>query len=608
MKHLCLLGACLALAATALGVLRLACRNDHPGEREPEDLPWFEDVTEAVGLDFVHDAGPIDGKYFLPQIVGSGAAVFDFDGDGLLDIYLLNNGGPHGRPNCLFRQLPGGRFQNVSKGSGLDITGYSMGVAIGDVNNDGFPDVLVTQYTGVRLFLNNGNGTFTDVTKEAGLDNPLWATSAAFLDYDRDGWLDLVVVNYVEYDPSWKCASPDGKPDYCPPNQFAGTVTKLFHNTGLRTEPVPEPKPKSVSLPGSGSGGLRIPRFEDVTLASHLGRVPGPGLGVACADFDGDGWPDILVANDGEANRLWINQHDGTFSEEAVRRGLALNGLGQRQANMGIALGDVDGDGLLDVFMTHLTEESNTLWRQGPRGLFRDETAAARLAGSGLRGTGWGAVLADFNHDGALDLVLVNGRVARGRPANSELGPYWSGYAERNRLFAGSGTGSFNDISTSNKPLCGSNGVYRALVAADIDGDGALDLLVTSVAGTARLYRNVAPKRGHWLLVRAVESLQGGREKTVPSPHAGESWGEERDAYGAEITIQAGGKRRVSGIYPGQGYLCSHDPRVHFGLGPASQVDAIEVRWPDGARETFEGGPADRVVRLVEGKGARLEK
>jgi hypothetical protein len=311
---------------------------------------------------------------------------------------------------------------------------------------------------------------------------------------------------------------------------------------------------------------------------------------VACADFDGDGWPDILVANDGEANRLWINRHDGTFADEAALRGLAVNALGQAQANMGIALGDVDGDGLLDVFITHLTEETNTLWRQEPRGLFRDGTAAARLASPGWRGTGWGAVLADFDHDGALDLALVNGRVARGRAANPSLGPHWSHYAERNQLFAGNGSGSLTDISTTNKPLCGTPGVYRALVVADIDGDGALDLLVTAVGEPARLYRNVAPKRGHWLIVRAVDPAL------------------KRDAYGAEITVRAEGRRWVSGIYPSQGYLCSHDPMVHFGLGQAARVDAIEVRWPDGTWEAFEGRSSDQVVQLVKGKGTRLEK
>jgi enediyne biosynthesis protein E4 len=562
----------LAFLFACISFIPFGCGKAAPDAVEPVAPPWFKDVTEEVGLDFVHDAGPVDeSKLFMPQIVGSGAAVFDFDGDGLLDLYLLNNGGPKGRPNRLFKQLPGGKFKDVSQGSGLDIAGYNMGVAVADVNNDGRPDVLVTQVGGVKLFLNNGDGTFTDVTKEAGLDNPHWAASAAFLDYDRDGWLDLVVVNYVDYDPSWPCAGLGGTPDYCPPNQFGGSVTKLFHNRGA-------------------AGAKGVPHFDDVTLSSGLGRVPGPGLGVACADFDGDGWPDILVANDGAPNRLWINRKDGTFVDEAVGRGLAYSGMGRAQANMGIALGDVYGDGLFDVFATHLTEETNTLWRQGPRGLFRDATATARLTGGGQRGTGWGAVLADFDHDGALDLALVNGRVSRAKAEADDLGPHWSHYAERNQLFVNDGKGVFTDISNNNKSFCGNAGVYRTLVVADIDGDGALDLLAGAVGGPIRLYRNVAPKRGHWLIVRAVDPAL------------------KRDAYGAEITVRAGVRRWVSAINPGQGFLCSNDPRAHFGLGPADRVDSIEVLWPDGARETFDGRPADQVVPIRKGEGKGLGK
>jgi hypothetical protein len=529
-------------------------------------------VTEEVGLDFVHDAGPLPGDtYFMPQIIGSGAALFDFNNDGRLDIYLLQNGGPKGARNRLYQQLPDGRFKDVSAGSGLDIAGYNMGVAIGDVNNDGLPDVLVTQYGGVRLFLNNGDGTFTDVTREAGLQNLAWGCSAAFLDYDRDGWLDLVVVNYVAYDPAKPCLGPNDPPEYCGPNTLPGQVARLFHNCG----------------PVAGARGRAV-RFEDVTAKSGLGALPGPGLGVVAADFDGDGWPDILVANDGQANRLWINRHDGTFRDEAVVRGLAVNRVGATEANMGIALGDVSGSDLFDVFITHLTAETHTLWVQGPRGRFEDRTSRAGLTRSAWRATGFGTVLGDFNHDGMLDLALVNGRVAKMDlpPGKDPLGPHWSRYAERNQLFANDGLGGFHDISLENPALCGRPNVARGLAYGDVNGDGALDLLVTTVAGRARLYRNVAPKRGHWLLVRAVDPRWGGR-----------------DAYGAEVRVRAGERTWLRLLNPASSFLCSNDVRMHFGLGPAERVEQIEVRWPDGMVEVFPGCGADRQIVLSRGAG-----
>jgi hypothetical protein len=544
-----------------------------PPGHEANDSPWFQDITEQAGLHFIHDAGPINGKYFLPQIIGSGAALFDFDNDGRLDILLLQNGGPSSpSTNRLFRQGRDGRFIDVSAGSGLDFAGYNMGVAIGDVNNDGWPDVFITQFGGVKLFLNNGDGrTFTDVTKEGGLDNILWGTSASFVDYDRDGWLDLVVVNYVDYDPTVQCAVGGGRPGYCHPSSFRGTVTKLYHNLG----PVPGAKGKTV-------------RFEDVTLKSGLGRKPGPGLGVVCADFNGDGWPDIFVANDDKPNHLWINQRDGTFKEEALIRGIAWNALGQNQGNMGIALGDVDGAGEFDLFVTHLTEEAHALWMQGPRGIFRDRIGPSGLANPHWRGTGFGTVLGDFDHDGWLDLAIVNGRVSPGPiVANPLLAPFWQEYAERNQLFANDGTGKFKDISLQNEPFCGQAMVSRGLACGDIDGDGALDLLVTTIAGPARLYRNVAAKKGHWLTVRAID----------PALH--------RDAYGATVTVHAGSRRWVGWINPGQSYLCSNDPRAHFGLGKADQVDSIEVLWPDGANEIFKGWAADQAIVLRKGEGTR---
>ncbi len=537
--------------------------------------PWFEDVTERAGLRFTCATGRLD-TFFMPASMGAGGALFDCDGDGRLDIYLVHQAGPGGTKNQLFRQRADGTFEDVSAASGLDVAGYGTAVAVGDVNNDGRPDVALGEYGRVRLFLNEGGGKFREVTQDAGLSNPNWATALAFVDYDRDGWLDLVVVNYVEYDPTYPCSAANGTPDYCSPKNFPGTVTRLFHNRG------PQP----------GGDGVK---FDDVTVAAGLARAPGPGLGVYCADFNGDGWPDIFVANDGRPNHLWVNHKDGTFAEEAAIRGVAYNGLGQALGNMGTAFGDVDGDGLMDLFVTHLKNETPTLWKQGPRGYFKDVTGPAGLAAPRWQGTGFGTVLADFDLDGALDLAIVNGHVSSEDPPPApELGPHWGMYGQRNQLFANDGTGRFRDVSAANPAFCGHANVGRALMWGDIFGSGAIDLLVTDMAGPARLFRNVAPRRGHWLAVRAL----------LPSPRGPADPKLDRDAYGAEVTVRAGPRRWVRLVSPADSYMGSSDARAHFGVGDAECVDAVEVLWPDGRRESFPGGPTDRHLTLRRGQGA----
>jgi hypothetical protein len=553
----------------ALLLLALAGGCDRPRAVAPEpeaapEPPWFEDVTEKLGLNFTHDCGPVTPAYFMPQIAGSGCAFLDYDGDGRLDIYLIHNGGPHGAKNQLFHQEKDGTFRDVSDGSGLDVAGYGMGVAVGDVNNDGRPDVLLTEYGGTRLFLNEGGGHFREITREAGLDNPLWATSAAFFDFDRDGWLDLVVVNYLDYDRSVPCTGHGGTRDFCGPNHFPGTAPRLYRNRGAER----------------GSAEVS---FEDVTLKAGLAAARGKGLGVVCADFDGDGWPDIFAANDMMANHLWINQHDGTFKEEAISRGVAYILGGAPAANMGIAWADLDGNGLPDLFVTHIIDEPHTLWKQGPRGFFQDRTVSAGLA-AGRHSTGFGAAFVDFDGDGRPDLAFVNGGVLRNRGADPS-GPFWSQYAQHHQLYANVGQGKFRDISASNPALCGTPSVGRGLAVGDFDNDGSPDLLVTEIGGRARLLRNIAPANGHWLAVRAL----------LPERN--------RDAYGAEVTVRAGDHSYWRLLNPGYSYCSSNDPRGHFGLGPHERYDAIEVLWPDGRAETFRGGLADRAIELRQGEG-----
>lgn len=534
--------------------------------------PWFQEITSDSGVEFVHRAGT---RYDMPDQVGSGVALLDADGDGRLDLYLVQNGGegPAAR-NQLFLQEPTGRFRNASEGSGADLAGRGMGAIAGDVNNDGRPDLVVTEYGAVRLLWNQGRGVFLPAGTNAGLDNPRWAAPASFLDFDRDGWLDLVVGNYVDYDPTQVCQDAQGRQDFCAPGTFAPTVARLWRNV--------------TGTPGGA------PRFADVTESSGLTRAPGVSLGLVCADFDGDGWMDIFSADDGRANRLWINRRNGTFAEEAAVRGLAYNAMGRTAANMGTAFADCDGDGLGDLFVTHLSEEFHALYRQDRRGLFLDVVAQAGLQRAGWRGTGFGTVLVDFDADGVPDLAQVNGLVRRALPGQTPVAggvdPWWGRYAQRAQLFSNDGTGRFLDRSASEPDLCGAALVGRSLAVGDLDGDGAPDLVAGAIGGPVRLYRNQSAPRGHWLAVVPVDAAAGGRE-----------------AVGAEVVVRSGSRRWWACLQPATSYLSSHEPVLHVGLGAATTCDEVEVRWPDGSREQFPGGAVDRRMRLPRGGGRSLD-
>lgn len=503
--------------------------------------------------------------------MSAGAALFDFDNDGRLDILLLQ-GGPPGsqKGGQLFRQEVDGKFADVTRASGLDVAGYGMGAATGDINNDGLPDVLLCGYTGVRLFLNTGRGRFRDVTQEAHLSDPGWAVSAAFFDYDRDGRLDLVVANYVEAVHK-SCPDAAGKSDYCSPLSYNGTPSRLYHNTG----------------------DIAHVRFSDVSDSSGIGRVVGSGLGVTTLDFNDDGWQDIFISNDARSNSLWLNQHDGTFKDHALQSGIAVNNSGMPQANMGIALGDLNGHSTPSIYVTHLGEEGNTLWAPLGGGLFQDATGGAGLLATSMRGTGFGTVMADFNNDTFPDLALVNGRIQRARDkgaiTDAGLGSHWNPYAETNQLFQGKAGGKFQEISLTNAPFCNLPNVGRGLACGDVWNDGGIALLTNSIAASARLYRNKASTSDHWIGVRALDPRLGGR-----------------DAYGARLTLYAAGHHWNGWVNPAYSMGCSNDPRVHFGLGSTTTIEKLEVLWPDGKKEKFTSLNLDRINTIQRGQGDDL--
>jgi enediyne biosynthesis protein E4 len=519
----------------------------------------FADVSAQTGIEFRHEDGRSGEKYFV-ETLGAGAAWFDYDRDGDIDIYFVNGADLPGkrspsRPtNALYRNDGGGQFVDVTAQAGVGHDGYGFSCAVGDYDNDGYRDLYVANYEEDVLYRNNGDGTFDDVTAAAGIANTQWAAAAAFADYDGDGDIDLFVANYVEYDlgANPRCGTPEMRL-HCSPDVFAATQSVLYANNSDGT-------------------------FTDVTAAAGLATAHGKAMGVVWSDYDNDGDTDLFVANDRMPDRLYRNNGDGTFTDLALMIGVALSADGLALSSMAAAFGDVDNDGWMDLSITNYHDEPNMLFMNGRDGFFSDVTYQSGVGGSGLNHLSWGGDFGDVDSDGDLDLFVANGHmdtnVAEMRPSLS--------YAQPNQLFLNRGDASFYEAS----PPVG-DGLHltkpsRGTAFGDYDNDGDLDLLITNCGEAPDLLRNDTVG-GHWLMFDTV-----GRESN-------------RDGIGARVRVFAGGVWQMREVRSGSSYPSHSDMRLHFGLGDASSAERVEIRWPSGLVEQLRGVSGDRLVRLEEG-------
>lgn len=530
----------------------------------------FREITQEAGLNFDHFNG-MTGEFLLPEIMGPGAAFLDYDGDGDQDIFLVQGATyPSGKTKpplypfkgkptdiLLRNDLKDGKVKlvDVTKQAGLSASGFGMGVTVGDIDNDGFPDIYVTNLGNNILWRNKGDGTFEDITQASGTNDPHLSTSAIFADVNGDGFLDLFVSNYMRFtsEDSPKCYAANSALDYCGPDAYPAQGDRLFVNKGDGT-------------------------FRDQTylLAS---ATPGAGLGVEILDADNDGLLDIYVANDGDPNHLWRNKGDGTFEEAALFSGIALNGEGVPEAGMGVTAGDVDGDGDEDIFLTHLESETNTLY-VNDGGFFDDGSAASGLGLPSMPFTGFGTRFFDLQNDGHLDLLVLNGAVRTMLEQAAKDDPY--PLKQANQIFVNNGKGKFTDISERGGKTFRALEVSRGAAFGDVDNDGAIDMLLINNLGPARLYTNNASKGSHWLGVSVKAK------------------GDKRHALGAvvKLTLKAGDKPLMRRVNRGGSYLSAHDPRVLFGLGTHTNYHQLEVVWPDGHKQVFAGGKADRYMEV----------
>ena len=521
------------------------------------------DVTERAGLTFRHNSGAHGGK-LLPETLGSGCAFLDYDADGWQDILLVNGMDWPGLKRTrstlqLYRNNRDGTFADVTKSAGLDVEMYGMGVAVGDFNNDGFPDLLVTCVGQNRLFRNTGKGTFLDVTRSSGLQGrQAFSTSALWVDIDRDGFLDLFVCNYVRWSPENDVfCSLDGKEkSYCTPEAYRGETCWLFRNNGNGT-------------------------FTDVTATSGVFDTSSKALGVAMLDDDADGWPDLFVANDTQPNKLYRNQKNGTFKEGAVEAGLALSRDGKARAGMGVDAADLDGSGRATLAVTNFDNEMIGLYRPLGGGLYEDAAVASGIGAASRNSLGFGCVFADVDLDGALDLVVANGHIDETvRNIRGNVG-----YAQAPQLFLNKGDGTFGDAAADvggefARPIVG-----RGLAYGDVDRDGDVDLLLTTNNGPARLFRNDHLAGNRSLRFRLVGTKSN------------------RDGIGATVRIFHGGTSQSRLVRSGSSYLSQSELPVTFGVGTRDRVDRVVIVWPSGRNEEFKDVVSGKAYDIVEGKG-----
>jgi hypothetical protein len=533
-------------------------------------VPQFVEVTASSGISFRHISGPVDHKRYLFETKGGGIGALDYDNDGWMDLYIAQGStlervregrNPHG---VLYRNRGDWTFEDVTDQAGLTKGAWGMGVSAADVDGDGFVDLYLTSLGPNILYRNNGDGTFTDVTAKTGLGDARWSASAPFGDYDGDGRLDLFVANYIDVGPdnlpteSERCRYR-GVPSACGPIGLRGAADALYHQ---------------------GDDGA----FTDVTVEAGILDRRYFGLGAVWGDVDDDGDLDLYVTNDSTPNELYVNEGGGRFAEMGLLSGLAVSGMGAEQASMGVDLADFDNDGRLDAYCTHFAADYSTLYRNEGQLLFKDVTAKARIQAMEYPRVSWGTRLVDLNHDGWKDIFHANGHVypfMKSRPFGDET------FRQPHSLYLNLGDGTFLDASDLAGPDLQKPALGRGVAFADLDNDGDVDLAIANMNGTPQLFRNDLPGGRHWVTFRTV-----GRESN-------------RDGMGTRITITAGGLRQVWEIKRTVGIYSCSDPRAHFGLGKASRIDTVTVRWPSGKVQELGQVAADRHYVIDEGDGLR---